>query len=246
MCCPKFYNSIIKYGKENFKAYIIEICDLNELNNKETHYIRKYNTVKNGYNIIYSNGNDVKKYDDKIDMITKISNTMKDKWLNDKEYIEKTKINNLKAVYNRALTGKTRKSNFELPHNIYKSDKGYDIRIMRNGIYKITSVENNLLSDEELLNKAIKKRDELITQLNNNIIINFEKKLDHNGNNLPVGIYRKKARNQEAYGIKIIVDKKVIEKCVSNSKLSMDDKLKKAIKLLNELKILYKIENPQV
>ena len=84
-------------------------------------------------------------------MITKISNTMKNKWLNDKEYIEKTKINNLKAVYNRALTGKTRKSNIELPHNIYKTNKGYDIRIMRNGIYKITSVENNLLPDKELL-----------------------------------------------------------------------------------------------
>ena len=246
MCCPKFYNSIIKYGKDNFKASILEICDLDELNAKETYYIRKYNTVDDGYNILYSNGNNIKKYEDKIDMITKISNTMKNKWLNDKEYIEKTKINNLKAVYNRALTGKTRKSNIELPHNIYKTNKGYDIRIMRNGIYKITSVENNLLPDKELLNKAIQKRDEIITQLNNNTIQNFEKKLDHNGNKLPVGIYRRIARNQEAYAIKLIINKKTIEKCVSNSKLSMNDKLEKAIELLNEIKLLYKIENPQV
>lgn len=178
-------------------------------------------------------------------MITKISNTMKEKWLNDNEYIKKTKNNNLKAVCKRAQSGMTRKNNFELPHNIYKSDKGYDIRIMRNGIYKITSIESNLLSDEDLLNKAIQKRDDLINQLTNNTIINFEKKLDHNGNKLPVGIYRKIARKQDAYGIKIIINKKVIEKCVSNSKLSMDEKLSKAIKLLDEIKILYEIENPQ-
>jgi hypothetical protein len=242
MCCPKFYNSIIKYGQDSFKAYVLEICNLDELNDNETHYINKYNTVEDGYNIVYSNGNNIKKYDDKIDMIKKISNTMKDKWKNNKEYIKKTNINNLKAVCSRALSGKTRKSNINLPHNIYKTEKGYDIRIMRNGIYKITSVENNLLSDKELLNNAIQKRDKLITQLNNNTVENFEKKLDHNGNKLPIGIHRRKARNQEAYAIKLIINKKAIGKCVSNSKLSMDEKLEKAIKLLNEIKILYKIK----
>lgn len=246
MYCPKFYNSIIKYGKENFEANILEICDSNDLNDRETYYIKKYNTVDDGYNVVYSNGNNIKKYDDKIDMVTKISKTMKEKWINDKEYIEKTKINNLKAVYNRALTGKTRKSNVGLPHNIYKTEKGYDIRIMRNGKYKITSVESNSLSHDELLNKAIEKRDILITQFNNNTLINFDKKLDHNGNKLPVGIYRAKARNEEAYRIKLIINKKRILKSVSNSKLSMDDKLKKAIELLNEIKILYKIDDPQV
>ena len=58
--------------------------------------------------------------------------------------------------------------------------------------------------------------------------------------------YRRIARNQEAYAIKLIINKKTIEKCVSNSKLSMNDKLEKAIELLNEIKLLYKIENPQV
>lgn len=246
MCCPKFYNSIVKYGKENFKATIIEICNLVELNNKETHYITKYNTVEDGYNVLYSNGINVKKYEDKTDMITRISNTMKNKWSNDIEYINKTKANNLKVVCNRALSGKTRKTNVELPHNIYKSENGYDIRIMRNGIYKITSVENILLSDEELLKKAIEKRDNLMTQLNNNTVVNFEKKLDHNGNDLSVGIYRRKARNQDAYAVQLIINKKCVSRCVSNSKLSMDDKLKKAIDLLNKIKILYKIENPQV
>jgi bacillopeptidase F (M6 metalloprotease family) len=54
------------------------------------------------------------------------------------------------------------KNNFELHYNICKSDKGYDIRIMINGMYKITSIESNLLSDEDLLNKGIKKRYVLI------------------------------------------------------------------------------------
>lgn len=60
LCCPKFYNSINKYGKENFKSFVIEICNLDELNEKETYYIRKYNTVEDGYNVVYSNGNIVK------------------------------------------------------------------------------------------------------------------------------------------------------------------------------------------
>ena len=171
---------------------------------------------------------------------------MKYKWLYDKEYIEKTTKNNLKAVIKRANNGSTRKNKNNLPPNIYKSEKGYDIRIMRNGIFKITSVENNSLSDQELLNKAIIKRNEILEQLENNNVINFKKKLDHNGNILPIGIYRKKARNQEAYAIKIIINKKSIEKCISNSKLSMDEKLDKAIKLFNELKILYKMDDPQV
>ena len=246
MCCPKFYNSIVKYGKDNFKFDVIEICSLEQLNEKETFYIKKFNTVNDGYNILYSNSNDIKKYEDKHDMITKISNTMKNKWLNDKDYIDKTTTNNLKAVLKRATNGSTRKTNVNLPNNIYKSEKGYDIRIMRNGIYKITSVENNILTDDELLKNAINKRDEILQQFDNNNIINFHKKLDHNGNELPVGIHVKKARNQNAYGIKIIVNNKVYEKCVSDSKLSMDQKLNKAIKLLEEFKICYKMDNPQV
>lgn len=46
----KFYNSIRKYGVENFIIGIIEECDSNELFKKEKFYIKKYDTFVNGLN----------------------------------------------------------------------------------------------------------------------------------------------------------------------------------------------------
>ncbi len=243
--CPKLYNSLVKYGKDNFSISLIEICNLEDLNEKETYYIKKFNTVEEGYNILYSNSPIHKNFDSRKNIIEKISNTMKDKWSNDEEYIKKTTENNLKAVIERTKRG-TRITNKELPNNIYKTENGFDIRIMRNGVFKITSVESKILSHDELILKAIEKRDQIFEQIKNNDVINFQKKYDHNGNDLPVGIHLKKARNQDAYGIKIIVNGKVYEKCVSDKKLSMDEKLTKAKILLKELKILHKMEDPQV
>lgn len=243
--CPKLYNSLVKYGKDNFSISLIEICHLEDLNKKETYHIKKFNTVEDGYNILYSNSPIHKNFDSRKNVIEKISNTMKDKWSNDEEYINKTTTSNLKAVIERTKRG-TRIINKELPNNIYKTENGFDIRIMRNGVYKITSVESKILSHDKLILKAIEKRDQIFEQIKNNDVINFQKKYDHNGNDLPIGIHLKKARNQDAYGIKIIVNGKVYEKCVSDKKLSMDEKLTKAKILLNELKILHKMEDPQV
>ncbi len=243
--CPKLYHSIIKYGKDNFKIFLLEICKLDELNEKETYYIKKLNTVDDGYNILYNNSPINKDFDSRKKVADKISETMKNKWLNDNEYIQKTTKNNLEAVLKRTESG-TRKKNIELPPNIYKTNKGYDIRIMRDGIYKITSIESNDLPNDELLLKAVQKRDQLLEQIKNNCVTNFVKKLDHNGNELPTGIILKKARNQDAYGVKIIINGKAYEKCVSNKKLTMDEKLNKAIILLQELKTLHNVDNPQV
>jgi len=45
-------NSIKKYGKENFKKTILEICKNNEeLEIREKYWIKKLNTLKNGYNM---------------------------------------------------------------------------------------------------------------------------------------------------------------------------------------------------
>jgi group I intron endonuclease len=46
----KFYNSIKKYGIENFIIGIIEECNINLLSEKEKFYIEKYDTYKNGLN----------------------------------------------------------------------------------------------------------------------------------------------------------------------------------------------------
>ena len=46
-------NAIREYGKENFEWTVVCECDdINELNEKEIHYIREYNTLRpNGYNL---------------------------------------------------------------------------------------------------------------------------------------------------------------------------------------------------
>lgn len=50
---PKFFNAILKYGWNNFEHIILE-KDLNEDEalEQETYYIQKYNSIKNGYNIL--------------------------------------------------------------------------------------------------------------------------------------------------------------------------------------------------
>ena len=40
-----------KYGSSNFEFVILEICDKSELDKKEEFYIKKYNSLKNGYNL---------------------------------------------------------------------------------------------------------------------------------------------------------------------------------------------------
>jgi group I intron endonuclease len=55
--CTKLYNSIKKYGKENFKIEIIEKCNsMKELNKREEYWISKLNTIEDGYNL-QSGGN---------------------------------------------------------------------------------------------------------------------------------------------------------------------------------------------
>lgn len=46
----KFYRALRKYGLENFVVSIIELCPVEELNQKEIYYIEKFNSFHNGYN----------------------------------------------------------------------------------------------------------------------------------------------------------------------------------------------------
>lgn len=52
--CPRFWSAIISYGWDNFEHKILFICDsLEEINQKEKEYIKKYNTLDPnfGYNL---------------------------------------------------------------------------------------------------------------------------------------------------------------------------------------------------
>lgn len=50
----KFFNAILKYGWDNFEHIILEeqIENEEEALKKETYYIKKYNSIQNGYNIV--------------------------------------------------------------------------------------------------------------------------------------------------------------------------------------------------
>lgn len=84
----KLYNAIRKYGWDNFEYGIICHCDtLEELNQKETEYIVRYDTIKMGYNMGLGGDNNVmfceqtKQKHDSImrspEIRSKISETMK-------------------------------------------------------------------------------------------------------------------------------------------------------------------------
>ncbi len=88
-----FYKAIRKYGEDNFEWEII--CSTNDkqkLNELETFYITKYDSIKNGYNMIDGGDNNimdiesVKTKHDKVmrssEVRKKISNTMKNKIAN--------------------------------------------------------------------------------------------------------------------------------------------------------------------
>lgn len=46
----KFYQALRKYGIENFKVTILELCPSEELDQKEIEYISKYDSYHHGYN----------------------------------------------------------------------------------------------------------------------------------------------------------------------------------------------------
>lgn len=50
-----FYRAIRKYGEDNFSWEILEYCySPNELEEMEYHYIKQYNSIKNGYNLYFN------------------------------------------------------------------------------------------------------------------------------------------------------------------------------------------------
>jgi len=73
--CHKLYNAMKKYGVDNF---IVEtICETSTPNEDEQFYIKKYNSVKNGYNISYGgNCNRIYNEDDE-NIVLKLYNKYK-------------------------------------------------------------------------------------------------------------------------------------------------------------------------
>lgn len=47
----KLYQAFIKYGLDNFKIEVVELCEPEEMNEKEIYWIQYYDSFKNGYNM---------------------------------------------------------------------------------------------------------------------------------------------------------------------------------------------------
>lgn len=76
----KFWRAICKYGWNNFEHIILEEnLTVEEANIKEAEYIKKYNSIENGYNTTLGGSNEKKPY---------LSKYLKEKW-KDPEYREK-------------------------------------------------------------------------------------------------------------------------------------------------------------
>ena len=228
----KFYDAIREHGADKFQYMVLEITKLEDLDDRETYHINKFDTTNEnfGYNVINTGITPRISKEKNLERINKIKSTMKDKWKDDEDYAKRAKEANFKAVMDRTDSGQTRQKNkdLKLPGNIYKTDKGYDIRIMRDGKYKITSVEDNSLTDEQKLAKAIERKKEILENLDNGIDDSHEKKKDHNGNELPQGILRDSARGNPGYRVKVTHNKKIVIKTFTDGKLTMDQKLQKA------------------
>lgn len=51
-----------KYGFNNFRFYIVELCDESELDNKENYYISLYNTIDDNYGYNLKTGGDTNRF----------------------------------------------------------------------------------------------------------------------------------------------------------------------------------------
>lgn len=136
----KLYKSIKKYGWDNFKKEIIKECKVEELDNLEIFYIKKYNSVEKGLNLTYGGDGGKKSDETKI----KISKSMvgKNNWSKGGYHT--------KPVLQYSLNGKLIKKwdsciEAELALNITTINQAASNKIKTSGGY-IWIYENNFLS----------------------------------------------------------------------------------------------------
>jgi hypothetical protein len=85
------------HGKDIFERVILEDNILNEdLGEREKYYIKKYNTLNDGYNLTEGGdgGNTITNHPNKEDIVTRISETLKGRVFTD-EHKEKLKLNHM-------------------------------------------------------------------------------------------------------------------------------------------------------
>jgi group I intron endonuclease len=133
-----FKEAVKKYGKENFKKEILEICStIDELERRETYWIEYFNAIKD--NMFYNIRENVKNWYSKADenkkqyVKNKISLSNKGKKLSNetKEKISKSNLGKIKGKYHTeesklkiSMKNKGRKHTLEEKQKISKNSKG--------------------------------------------------------------------------------------------------------------------------
>lgn len=167
---PKLYDAIRKYGKDKFGWCILETCKISMLNDRETYWIEQYDSVNNGYNMVYKGSSSHGSANTE-----KLSESIKELW-NNEEYREKQTLSHVETWktkeyrdnYNTAI--RSRKKKTGLPHNIYEINKkdtlvGYEVTIKRNKKNHRKVFSNSAYDLPTLLEMAIAWRDQTLKQL---------------------------------------------------------------------------------
>lgn len=104
---PAIYRSLLKYGPLSHLYEIVEICNLNDLNNKERYWQDYYNVLQNGLNCHLTSSNDKKMILSEKTKL-KISNTLKEKYIIKEDNPNYKRKHSLEARKNMSLSGKTK------------------------------------------------------------------------------------------------------------------------------------------
>jgi group I intron endonuclease len=136
----KFYKALKSYGVDNFDWVVIDTATTkDELNQKEIHYIREYNSIENGYNMVDGGTGGYNKY-------AVIANKLKRKGKTFEEIYSTTEIiTKIKSNLSNRMVEHNKTYGFD------KIDKEKQREIARKGAYKL--VEMGYTHSEETKKK---------------------------------------------------------------------------------------------
>lgn len=83
-------NAIQKYGEENFTIKLLEECEINMLDERETHYIKQYNSYEEGYNNTIGGGSQYISHTPEVKK--KLSEAAKGKMIGDKNPAKRPEV----------------------------------------------------------------------------------------------------------------------------------------------------------
>lgn len=164
--CPKLYNSIRKYGRDNFLSRCIEVCEEDQVDEREIFWIRVFNSVKEGYNSV-AGGRGKKPSEGLIGMWKNPQYREHQSEVHKKTWTTKEYRDN----YNAAIDRRVREN--ELPRNIYlrKSNGqsiGYEVTIKNNKKSYTKKFTSSKLSMEQKLALATEWRDQTLNNISGN------------------------------------------------------------------------------